>query len=164
MAGRDGDPGPVGPAGVPGVKGDPGFGLAGAFIDQTGQLCLTLSNGELRSVGLVVGADGFDLSDFSATYDGERGVTLKFESGKMKREFTFHLPVVIHRGFWQAGRKAKAGDAWTADGSLWIAKYDTDLKPCYANRNAWTMAARRGRDANTPAREDDAPAAPVKLS
>lgn len=149
------------PKGEPGVAG---VGLAGAVIDRHGALVVTLSNGEAVNLGPVVGRDGFDLSDFSARYDGERGLTLTFESGDIKRECALHLPVVIHRGFWREETKARAGDAWTSGGSLWIARADTNTKPCFENREHWTLAARGGRDGQpgAPGR-DYAPPPAVKL-
>lgn len=47
--GEKGDPGEPGPCGT---------GLAGAMIDRSGVLILTLSNGEAREIGTVVGRDG----------------------------------------------------------------------------------------------------------
>jgi len=137
---QNGEPGPKGD------QGEPGFGVAGAMIDRAGHLVLTLSNGEAKDVGPVVGADGFGLEDFSAVYDGERGLTLTFQRGNVRRDCTLHLPVVIHRGFWSEGRQAKAGDAWHHAGSLWIAKRDTTVTPAYDKRDDWQLAARKGRD------------------
>ena len=123
------------------------MGLAGALINRDGELVLTLSDGSTHKLGQVVGRDGFSLTDFSAVYDGERGLTLSFQSGDVKRDAVLHLPTVIHRGFWRDGTRARAGDAWTCDGSLWIARTDTATKPCYEQREHWTLACRKGRDA-----------------
>jgi hypothetical protein len=148
--GPRGEPGAEGPQGPKGEQGERGFGVAGAFINQCGHLVLTLGNGEAKDVGPVVGADGrdgFDLSDFGAEYNGERDLTLMFEDRNgLRRDFNLHLPIMIHRGFWAAGTRAKQGDGWTCDGSLWIAKRDNDTKPSYQNKDDWIMAARKGRD------------------
>lgn len=129
------------------IKHNPvGAGVAGALIDQKGHLVLTLSNGEARDVGPVVGRDGYSLEDFSVEYDGERGLTLMFCDAVVDKSFTVNLPCTIHRGYWRQGHEAKAGDAWTSDGSLWIAKADTDTKPSWENKEFWTMAAQKGRD------------------
>ena len=133
------------------------MGVAGAMINRDGDLVLTLSDGTAHKLGPVVGRDGFSLTDFAAVYDGERGLTLTFESGDIKRECALHLPTVIHRGFWRDGTHARAGDAWTCDGSLWIAKTETGKKPCYENREEWTLACRKGRDAAEPATVKEAP-------
>lgn len=45
----------VGPRGE---KGETGIGVAGALIDRTGKLVVTLSDGVTRELGFVVGADG----------------------------------------------------------------------------------------------------------
>lgn len=72
-AGRDGEPGQIGPAGKdgangrdgidgkdgqPGNDGRDGVGLAGAIMDRSGNLILTLTDGSTRDLGLVVGKDG----------------------------------------------------------------------------------------------------------
>jgi hypothetical protein len=150
--GLQGPQGERGETGKIGEKGEVGFGLASAMIDRTGHLVLTLSNGEAKDVGIVVGddgqdgTDGFDLEDFSAEYDGERGLLLRFDDGHRQREFDLHLPVMIHRGFWSEGRQAEAGDAWTYAGSLWIAKRQTSVTPAYDRREDWQLAARKGKD------------------
>jgi hypothetical protein len=164
-AGPKGDPGDEGPIGP---QGDPGFGVAGAFINQCGHLVLTLGNGEAKDVGPVVGADGrdgFSLEDFTAEYDGERGLVLSFADENLKAEHSLHLPITIHRGFWAAGTRAKQGDAWTCDGSLWIAKRDNDTKPSYQNKDDWIMAARKGRDGEQgPPGRDHVTPQPVALN
>jgi hypothetical protein len=166
--GPRGEPGAEGPQGPKGEQGERGFGVAGAFINQCGHLVLTLGNGEAKDVGPVVGADGrdgFSLEDFSADYDGERGLVLRFADENLKAEHSLHLPITIHRGFWAAGTKAKQGDAWTCDGSLWIAKRDNDTKPSYQNKDDWIMAARKGRDGEQgPPGRDHVTPQPVALN
>jgi len=44
----------------PAEKGADGIGLAGGFINRDGVLIVTLSNGETKELGLVVGRDGRD--------------------------------------------------------------------------------------------------------
>lgn len=109
------------------------------------------------------GVDGLGFEDMTASYDGERSITLRFERGERTKEFTFRLPVTIDKGYWREGTKAEAGDGWTHDGCWWIAKADTDTKPGYDNP-AWRMGARKGRDGQkgdpgTP----PPPAGPVSL-
>lgn len=55
--GAKGDVGGAGPAGAPGLHGKDGVSLAGAMIDRTGALILTLSDGTTRELGHVVGKD-----------------------------------------------------------------------------------------------------------
>lgn len=167
--GVDGDPGPPGDAGLPGEKGERGVGLAGAVIDRDGALVVTLSNGETKALGVIVGndgapgRDGFGFDDLSASYDGERGMTLTFTKGERVKEFHLHLPVVIDRGYWREGTQAKAGDAMTHDGTLWIAVRDTQAKPARESED-WRIGARKGRDGlQGPPGKDFKPAEPVRL-
>lgn len=108
------------------------------------------------------GVDGLGFDDMTASYDGERSVTLKFERGERTKEFTFRLPVTIDKGYWREGTKAEAGDGWTHDGCWWIAKADTDTKPGY-DSPAWRMGARKGRDGQSNAPAPAGPSGPVKL-
>ena len=39
--------------------GKDGVGLAGSFIDRTGSLILTMTDGSTRDLGVIVGRDGF---------------------------------------------------------------------------------------------------------
>lgn len=156
--GKDGDPGLPGEPGEPGAKGDPGadgVGLAGAVIDREGALTLTLTNGETKSLGVIVGKDGENgthgkdgLSFDNATgeFDAERGFVIRLANGERSAEFV--LPYMRHAGFWSEGKAAKAGESMTHDGALYIAKRDTQAKPCAENGEDWILAARKGRDGN----------------
>lgn len=62
-----------GERGERGEAGPSGVGMAGAMIDRTGVLILTLSNGEARELGPVVGRDGVDGKDGTDGAPGERG-------------------------------------------------------------------------------------------
>lgn len=110
------------------------------------------------------GRDGLGFEDMSASYDGEREVTLKFQRGELVKEFTLSLPVVIDRGYWREGTAAKAGDGWTHDGTWWIAQRDTKAAPALDSAD-WRIGARKGRDGKQgEAGKNYAPPAPVKLS
>lgn len=52
-----------------------------------------------------------------------------------------------YRGFYRNGDKAKRGDAYTHDGSLWYCLRNTEDKPCRES-NDWNVVARKGRDAS----------------
>lgn len=73
----EGRPAPErGEKGERGEQGPSGHGLAGAMIDRSGVLILTLSNGETRELGPVVGRDGVDGrdgTDGAPGLPGERG-------------------------------------------------------------------------------------------
>lgn len=62
---RKPEKGERGERGEPGesIKGETGVGLAGALIDRSGVLVLTLSDGTTRDLGVVVGKDGRDGKD-----------------------------------------------------------------------------------------------------
>jgi hypothetical protein len=101
-----------------------------------------------------------------ATTQGEHGwacivdgIAATRVSHESERVFTFHLtrssgayetaafnvPVLIYRGVYQTGRTYQAGDLVTWGGSLWHCNAPSDAKPD-ANAEAWTLAAKRGRD------------------
>jgi hypothetical protein len=62
--------GEMGERGLPGEPGRDGVGLAGALIDRSGVLVLTLTDGTTRDLGMVVGKDG---ADGAQGPQGERG-------------------------------------------------------------------------------------------
>ncbi|SEM53810.1 integrin beta 3 [Sphingomonas gellani] len=55
-----GEAGSQGERGLPGADGRDGVGMAGALIDRAGNLVLTLTDGTVRELGVVVGRDGVD--------------------------------------------------------------------------------------------------------
>lgn len=108
------------------------------------------------------GADGFSLDDLQVDFDGERTVTLRFERGALKREYTLMLPVVIDRGVYTEARGYVRGDGVTWAGSFWIAQRATSAKPDASDD--WRLAVRKGRDGKNGERgRDYAPPAPVKV-
>src|SRR5690554_3992689 len=148
--GEKGDPGEKGEQGMRGEKGDPGIGATGAMIDKTGELIVTLSNGQLQRCGIVVGKDGkdgkdgSDLSDIDIDYDGERTISIKANNGEVAKRY--RMPIVIDKGYWRDGCVAEKGDSYTHDGSLWIALKDTTARPSSQAKEDWRLAARKGRD------------------
>lgn len=154
--GRDGEPGTQGPAGERGADGKDGadgIGLAGAVIDREGQLVVTLTNGEQKSLGPVVGRDGangrdgLSVSEVSRTYDGEtHEVVERWTADGEQKELRYPAGGIRPGGFYREGMKCHALQAVTHDGALWIAKRDTTAKPCLENADDWQLAARKGRD------------------
>lgn len=160
--GRDGEPGAPGEKGEPGkdgVDGKDGVGLAGAMIDRDGGLVVTLTNGEARSLGPVVGRDGRDgepgpagrdgedgvgFDDLEVIHDGERTVTLRFVKGERVKEFPLRLPVVLDRGVFSEGKTYEAGDGVSWGGSFWIAQGETAEKP--GEGKGWRLAVKRGQN------------------
>lgn len=141
-----------GARGERGEKGDDGIGLAGALVDRDGGLVVTLTNGEAKSLGRVVGKDGapgrdgsdglgFDDLTFEADEFGRP--IAKFQRGDVVK--TFALPCIIDRGPYRAGEAYQKGDAVSYGGSLWIAQDATDGKP--DGGKGWRLAVKKGRDA-----------------
>ncbi|EFA2258665.1 phage portal protein, partial [Escherichia coli] len=79
---------------------------------------------------------------------GERlfSVVVRQSSGQ-RTEKTFSLPVMLYRGVFRAGETYHPGDTVTWGGSLWHCNSMTGDKPGEAHSSAWTLAAKRGRDA-----------------
>ena len=146
----------------PASNGNDGVGVAGAMIDRDGCLLLTLSNGEMKNLGCVVGKDGVSFDDFSLTYDAERNeIVVKAQSGSVAKEVRAPIKGITLGGYWRDGTKAKAQEAWSLGGCLWVAKRDTSSKPD-ATSDDWLLAARKGRDGEGV--ERTAPSTgPVKL-
>lgn len=129
----------------PPVPGKDGVGLAGAVIDRDGALVVTLTSGETKNLGPVVGRDGkdgADFTDFDITYDGDRTITIKGRGG----EITKRVPVPLDRGYWREGMACEKGDIVTEGGSAWIARRDTKAKPALEHKDDWRLFARKGRD------------------
>ena len=130
--------------------GDNGVGLAGALIDRDGSLILTLTNGETRDLGKVVGKDGengepglgFDDLDVTVL-DDDRTIELSFRRGDEEKCFTFKWPTVIYREVFKEGTQYERGDMVTWAGSLWHCDKATTAKP---GTEDWTLAAKKGRD------------------
>lgn len=159
---QHGKEGPQGPQGEPGIngrdgdKGADGIGLAGAIIDRDGALVVTLTNGEAKSLGPVVGRngdpgtdgrDGLSMAEVSRTYDPEaHEVIERWLVGAETKELRYPAGGIRPGGFWREGLKCHALQAITHDGALWIAKRDNESKPCLENKDDWQLAARKGRD------------------
>lgn len=158
--GAPGSPGERGEKGEPGLNGKDGVGLAGAVIDRSGSLVVTLTDGTTRELGQVVGRDGqegangqdgkdgrdgFGFDDLDVTHDGGRGFTFRFTRGDQVKEFGFTVPVMLYHGVYKEGSRHARGDTVTFGGSLWHCNADTDEKPGDGSAG-WTLAAKRGRD------------------
>ena len=157
--GKEGPQGPQGEKGLDGKDGDKGadgIGLAGALIDRDGALVVTLTNGEAKSLGPVVGKngepgshgkDGLSVADVSRTYDPDaHEVVERWVVGSETKELRYPAGGIRPGGFWREGLKSYANQAITHDGALWIAKRDNASKPCLENADDWQLAARKGRD------------------
>lgn len=129
-----------------------GVGVASALIDREGNLVLTFSNGEIKSLGVVVGrdgetikgADGLGFDDLSEELaDDGRTIIRRYMRGDEVKEFRHTFPVVIDRGVYKAEQEYTAGDGVTWAGSFWIAQKDTSEKP--GVDDGWRLAVKSGR-------------------
>lgn len=137
-----------------------GVGLAGAFIDRDGILQLTLTSGEVRGLGVVVGKDGADLSDTTFEYDGDRTLTIHGKGGSVSKR----LPIPMDRGYFRDGMPTcEKGDIVTHEGNAWIALKDTNVRPSTDAKDDWRLFARKGRDGDSIIRKATQPAGPIKL-
>lgn len=168
--GMDGAEGKEGRPGSDGIKGADGLGLAGAMIDRTGALQITLTNGDVKNLGPVVGKDGADgkdglsLDGFEMEYLPEsHEIALKATAAGRVKELRYPAGGIRPAGYWREGTKAQAGEAWVHDGSLWIAIKSTGAKPM-TGLDDWIIAARKGRDGERGAKGiDGSPPPAIKL-
>lgn len=170
---KDGKDGVDGSKGDPGEKGADGLGLAGAMIDRDGALMITMTNGEVKSLGQVVGKNGTDgkdgidgigLDSFELEYiDEMHEIAVKASCAGRVKELRYPAGGIRPAGYWREGTKAKAGEAWVHDGSTYFCIKDTSGKP-ETKSSDWIIGARRGRDGERGQKGADAiPPAPIKL-
>jgi len=156
-------------AGEKGEPGKDGLGLAGAMIDRDGALLVTLTNGEVKSLGKVVGKDGTDGKDglsldaFDLEYIPEsHEVCVKAVCNGRTKELRYPAGGIRPAGYWRDGTKAVPGEAWVNGGSLWICMKGTEAKPA-TNSDAWIIAARAGKDGERGATGKLPNDTPIKL-
>jgi integrin beta 3 len=169
LQGEKGDTGKIGPQGERGLPGENGMdgapgrdgvGLAGAFINRSGELIVTLTDGSTRELGLIVGKDGAQGEPGTPGKDGldgvgfddlemvdvsERMFMIRAARGANVKEWKFSKPGFLDRGVYKTGTPYDTGDAVTLGGSLWIAQRETQEKPGNGS-DAWRLAVRHGRD------------------
>lgn len=164
-----------------GAPGRDGVGVAGGMIDRDGDLHLTLSNGEVKNLGTVVGRNGedgkpgLDGTDGTAGLNGkdgadgvgfddmtcevrDDGVYLVWEKDAVAKEA--RLPIPMDRGVWKDG-VYRSGDGVTWAGSFWIAQEETSEKP--DGGKGWRLAVKKGRDGRDGVVKEAKPAGPVKV-
>ncbi|WP_412063985.1 hypothetical protein [Rhizobium sp. SYY.PMSO] len=149
--------------------GNDGIGLAGAFIDRKGELVVTLTNGETRALGPVVGKDGdpgrdgFQLEEFdAAVMDDSRTVLLSFSRGDLEYKVELGFPVMIYRGVYREGEYER-GDTVTWGGSLWHCDAPkTNAKPGEGSPD-WTLCAKKGRDGKDGVAKDVNPIGSIRV-
>ncbi len=125
------------------------------MIDRGGELIVTLADGTVFPLGVVVGKDGvrgldgndgFGLDDFQTTFDGERTLTLRFVRGDLTKEFAYKLPYLLDRGVWKDSRSYERGDGVSFGGSIFIAQRDTKAGEKPETSDAWRLGPKRGQN------------------
>lgn len=168
--GRDGNDGQNG------EKGADGAGIADLLTDRDGALVATFTDGRMKNLGVIVGKDGRDgvdgrdgkdgigLEEFELEYlPDSHEISVKAACAGRVKEMRYPAGGIRPAGYWREGTKAKAGEAWVHDGSMYIATEDTAEKPA-PNAKGWIIGARRGRDGERgPSGAPAAPPAPIKL-
>lgn len=173
--GEKGERGDAGADGKDGENGADGLSIVGAFVQKDGHLILVQSDGATKDMGEIVGRDGADGKDGAQGKDGKDGESLaiiardydadaheiveRYISGGEVKELRYPAGGIVHRGYWGEGKQARAGDAYTHNGCLWIAQRNTDAEPTPANPD-WCIGARKGRDGKD---YREAKSEPVKL-
>jgi hypothetical protein len=158
QAGKDGADGRDG---LNGRDGRDAADLGRAFKDDSGQLILTLTNGDVIETGIRDGMNGrdgtdgkdgergpagFSLDSFDTEMkDGGRTLVLKFASGETVETHDLHFDALIYRGVFKDGQTYERGDMVTWGGSLWHCDEMTGGKPIEGGKS-WTLAAKKGRD------------------
>ena len=144
------------------APGKDGIGLAGAMIDRDGALQVTMTDGTVKDLGPVVGKslDTFAMEYLPETHE----VRIKAACAGREQEVRFEaggIRLGASNGYWCEGVKAKALEAFSYDGCLWVARSATTAKPS-AESPDWVLAARQGRPG--PAGKDlNAPRAPETI-
>ena len=92
------------------------------------------------------GKDGRSVEGLTRRYVPESHEIVETWSGPDgQHELRYPAGGIHHKGYWSEKVKAKAGESWTHNGTLWIANEDTADEPSTASK-AWTIGARKGRD------------------
>jgi hypothetical protein len=145
------------------AAGKDGAGLAGAMIDRDGNLQVTMTDGTVKDLGPVVGKslDAFAMEYLPETHE----VRIKAACAGREQEVRFDAGGIrlaqASNGYWCEGVKAKALEAFSYDGCLWVARSATTAKPSVESPD-WVLAARQGRIG--PAGKDfNAPRAPETI-
>lgn len=155
--GADGVDGKDGADGRNGADGKDGVGLADAIIDRKGVLVLTMTDGRVKDLDVVVGRDGADGDagkdgapgrdgfgfDGIDLVEGDEGVSIRFLQGEVSKEFA--LPVVFDRGVYREGGSYRKGNGVTWGGSYWIAQKDDPGKPDTPD-SGWRLAVKKGQN------------------
>jgi hypothetical protein len=146
-----------------------GVGMAGAMIDREGGLVVTLTNGEVKHLGRIVGddgdpgLDGLGFEDMTEELaDDGRTIIRRYTRGDQAKEFRHSISVVLDRGVFKDGLTYAPGDGVTWAGSFWIAQKETAAKP--DGGDGWRLAVKRGRDGKDGVLKAAGSPQPVRVS
>lgn len=155
-------------------------GICGALIDRVGQLVLTLSDGSVKTLGVVVGKDvdqqqvadlireevakiprpkdgkdGLGFDDLTEAYDEFGRLSMRFVRGDEVKDF--RVPGIVDRGVYKPETVYLKGDGVSYGGSFWIAQAETQARPGDASdaSRAWRLAVKVGRDGKPGAKGND---------
>lgn len=166
--GDRGDDGTAGERGRDGIDGKDGVGLSDAMIDRSGELVITMTDGRMKNLGVIVGKDGeqgqpgadgrdgrdgHDVDDITVVQDGAL-VTLEFQVGDTRTIFDLELPTGPAgengkdayageaRGLYDPAACYRKMDVVSFNGSEWRAKQDD---PGELPGAGWMLSASKGK-------------------
>jgi hypothetical protein len=151
--GERGEKGDAGDNGRDGADGADGRGVKDLLIDREGQLVATMDDGEMKTLGPVMGKDGkdgepgrdgFDLDDFDCQPVDERTIKLMFTRGDTAHSYELAFPVPVYRHVFKEGETYARGDVVTWGGSSWHCEKETTEKP--GAGGDWVLMVKKGRD------------------
>jgi hypothetical protein len=97
-----------------------------------------------EKAGWAVVMRGIDTVELEVSDDlRELSFAIQLTDGMVFRK-EVNTPALVYREIWKAG-VYKRGDVVTYDGSLWVAKSETEVRPG-SDPDAWRLAVRKGRD------------------
>lgn len=94
------------------------------------------------------GKDGLSVTDLQREYDPathEIVETWRAPGSEVAKSMRYPAGGIRPAGYWKERTVAKSGEAWTHEGTLWIAMRDTSEKPSIESKD-WVIGARKGRD------------------
>jgi hypothetical protein len=145
VVGRDGADGANGKNGANGTDGRDGLGLASAIIDKEDRLVVTMTDGSIKDLGIVVGRDGKDGINGKDGEPGRDGVNgergEKGDTGEAGRDGQDAYPGEP-KGLYDPSGEYRARDVVALNGNGFMAKRDN---PGECPGDGWMVLAQRGK-------------------
>jgi hypothetical protein len=129
--------------------GRDGLGVTSMFIDRSGALVHTMSDGTVRELGIVVGKDGepgMGFDELTIEFDGHRCLTFRFIRGEKTKEFKFALAVPAYKEVYRPEETYFLGDMVSFGGSIWHCAVPATMTKPGAGNPHWRLACKHGRD------------------